>query len=134
MYATVPRIKDHLAAALAADWLVVDGTEPQDRRDLPRADVRLTGAAVTSTSGPGVALQARYIVRLVVAAKGSTAPFELLDAAVTTAIAALHHWRPEGADARLALQDMAEADFMDASLFGYDLAFALSTTRHGSNN
>lgn len=134
MYAQVPRIKDRLAAALGAGWLVVDGTEPQDRRELPRADVRLTGAAVTSTSGPGVALQARYIVRMVVDAQGSAAPFELLDAAVTAAIAALHHWRPEGANARLALQDMAEADFMDASLFGYDLAFVLSTTRHGSND
>lgn len=134
MFAQVPSIKNRLATALGAAWLVVDGTDPQDRRELPRADVRLAGAVIASTSGPGVLMQARYTVRLVVDAQGSTTPFALLDSAVTTAIAALHYWRPEGANARLTLQDMAEADFMDASLFGYDMAFTLSVQRDGSND
>lgn len=132
MFAHVPAIAARLAAALGAGWDVADGTQHTDRRALPRAGVRLSGAALERTSGPGVTLQLRYVVELCVSTT-STA-FTQLDDAVTQAIAQLHHWKPTGQQARLQLQSFAEADFMDQSLFGYELAFTLTTTRMGCND
>ena len=134
MYAHIASIKNRLQNALGSAWVVVDGTEAQDRRELPRADVRMSGAALTATSGPGVTLQARYLVRLVVSASSAVQPFALLDAAVDAASASLHHWRPQGATARLALQGLAEVESAQAELFGYDLGFVLTTTRQGCND
>lgn len=131
MFAHVPVIAARLAAALGAGWDVADGTKHTDRRPLPRANVRLAGAALDRTSGPGVTLQARYAVELCVSSAATA--FAQLDEAVTQAIAQLHHWKPAGQQARLQLQSFAEADFMDQSLFGYELAFTLTTTRMGCN-
>lgn len=127
----LPSITAQLAAALGPTWAVVDGSEPQDRRGLPRADLRLAGASLGGTSGPGVTLQARYMLRLVVDAGAGAPAFAQLDAAVDAAIAALHHWRPPGASARLALQGMAEAEYIESGLWGYDLGFALTVMKKG---
>ncbi len=131
MFATVPAIATRLSAALGAGWTVADGAQSQDRSALPRADVRLHGATLSSASGPGVTLQARYVVLLCVSS-ASTA-FSQLDAAFTQAIAQLHYWRPDGQQARLQLQDFAEAAFAEQGLFGYELSFTLTTTRMGCN-
>ena len=133
MYQYVAPITARLAEALGPQWAVVNGTEAQDRRQLPRASVRLSGAALSGTSGPGVTLQVRYSVHLVVDAGAAAAPFDKLDAAVTAAIAALHHWRPDGASARLALQGLTENDYLDASLFGYELGLSLTVMHQGNN-
>lgn len=133
MYAHIASIKSRLQAALPA-WTVVDGTEAQDRSELPRADVRLIGASFEKSSGPGVTLQARYLVRLVVDSSAAQQPFVLLDGAVDTAIGRLHNWRPDGASARLALQGLREMEYAQGGLFGYELGFALTTTRQGCND
>lgn len=133
MYAHIASIKNRLQAALPA-WVVVDGTEAQDRSELPRADVRLVGAAFERASGPGVTLQARYLVRFAVDAGLQQQPFAMLDSAVDAAIAQLHNWRPEGASARLVLQGLAEVEYAQAALFGYELGFTLITTRQGCND
>ena len=134
MYAQITSIKNRLQAALGTPWVVVDGTEPQDRRDTPRADVRLSGATFKSASGPGVTLQPQYLVRLVVDAGAEHQPFALLDAAFDAAIASLHNWRPQGATSRLALQGVAAVESTGVDLFGYDLGFVLTTTRQGCND
>lgn len=132
MFAHVPAIATRLAAALGAGWDVADGATHTDRRALPRADVRMAGAALDRTSGPGVTLQLRYAVVLCVST--TTMAFAQLDEAVTQVISQLHHWRPAGQQARLQLQSFAEVDFLDQSLFGYELAFTLTTTRMGCND
>ena len=133
MYAHIASIKTRLQAALPA-WVVVDGTEAQDRRELPRADVRLAGAVFEKASGPGVTLQARYLVSLVVDSSAAQQPFVQLDAAVDAAIARLHHWSPAGASARLVLQGLREMEYAQGGLFGYELGFTLITTRQGCND
>jgi hypothetical protein len=132
MYAHISSIQSRLQAALGAPWVVVDGAQAQDRRELPRADIRLSGASVLNSSGPRVTLQARYLLRLVACADGAPALAQL-DRAVDAAIGALHHWAPPGAQDRLALQGLSEVDHIDGSLWGYDLGFVLSAVRHGSN-
>lgn len=135
MFAVIPTLATRLAAALAAalgaGWDVSDGTQAADRRALPRADVRIDGAALSGTSGPGVTLQLRYVVTLCISSTATA--FAQLDAAVTQAIASLHHWRPDGQQSRLQLQGFAELQTLDQGLFGYELAFTLTTTRQGCN-
>ena len=99
MFAHVPRIKDRLAQALSAGWTVVDGTEPQDRRGMPRADVRLDGASLEDVQGNAVSLNVRYVVTLVVESDGTREPFTSLDAAVDAVISSLHCWSPDGGPA-----------------------------------
>lgn len=134
MYAAIASIKTRLQSALGAPWAVVDGTEAQDRRELPRADVRLAGAVFSSSSGSGVVLQARYLVRLVVDAGAAQQPFVLLDEAVDAAISSLHNWRPGGESARLSLQNIADVASVQSDLFGYDMGFALTITRQGCDD
>ena len=131
MFAHVPRIKDRLAQALSAGWTVVDGTEPQDRRGMPRADVRLDGASLEDVQGNAVSLNVRYVVTLVVESDGTREPFASLDAAVDAVISSLHCWSPDGGPGALGMQGMAELDFATTSQFGYRLGFSLSTTRKG---
>lgn len=131
MLAHVQHLTTLLAAQLAAPWQVVNGTDPQDRRSTPRADVRMQGASVSKTSGPGVVLTATYVVQLVVA--GGSAGFAQLDAALDAAVATLHNAHVPGAPARLALQDIRYDDDLDQGLLGYRLAFTLTTTRQGAS-
>lgn len=133
MFAAIPLIADRLAAALGSAWATDDGTTPQDRRALPRADVRLEDAALTNASGPNVTLQPRYTVTLVISTQAAT-PYALLDAAVDAAIAQLHHWRPGARYQRLAMQGLRAVDFADQALIGFELTFALTTTRPGCND
>ena len=132
MFATVPALATRLSAALGAGWDVATGNQSADRRALPRADVRLGGAALSGTSGPNATLQLRYVVVLCVSSTATA--FAQLDEAVTQVIGQLHHWRPAGQQARLQLQGFSEVDFLDQALFGYELAFTLTTTRQGSND
>ena len=131
MFANVPRIKDRLAQALAPGWTVVDGTEPQDRGDLPRADVRLDGAAFEAAQGNVVSLGVRYLINLVVVIDGTRQPFMALDAAVDAVIESLHCWAPDGGPSVLGMEGMAPLEFPTAGQFGYQLGFSLSTTRNG---
>lgn len=131
MFAHVPRIKDRLAQALAPGWTVVDGTEPQDRGDLPRVDVRLDGAALDEVQGNAIQLSVRYLITMVVVADGTRQPFVALDAAVDAVIASLHCWAPDGGPSVLGVQGMAALDFPVAGQFGYQLGFSLHTTRRG---
>lgn len=131
MFANVPRIKDRLAQALAPGWTVVDGTEPQDRGDLPRADVRLNGADFEASQGTVISLRVRYLINLVVVIDGTRQPFIALDAAVDAVIALLHGWPPDGGTSVLGMEGMAPLEFPTAGQFGYQLGFSLSTTRNG---
>lgn len=131
MFGVIPLIATRLAGALGAGWDVADGTHPQDRRTLPRADVRLEDAAFTGSSGPNVTLQPRYVIALVVSAEASA--YAVLDAAVDAAIAQLHHWRPGSQHQRLVLQGLRAMDAADLTLIGFELMFALTTTRPGCN-
>ena len=123
MFKNVPLIAARAALALGAGWTVVDGSKSQDRSALPRADVRLRGAAKSSSSGPGVVLAAGYVLTLCV--KRSSSQFAQLDESCDALIAKLHNWRPEGAGYRLVLESIADVDFLDAELFGYEFTFSL---------
>lgn len=131
MFSVVPLIATRLADALGAGWDVADGTRPLDRRTLPRADVRLEDASLTNASGPNVTLQPRYVLALVVNAEATA--YAALDAAVDTAIVRVHHWRPGQQHMRLAMQGLRSMDFADQALIGFELIFALTTTRPGCN-
>ena len=132
MFATVPSIATRLTAALGAGWSVATGNQSADRRALPRADVRLGGAALSGTSGPNATLQLRYVVVLCVSSTATA--FAQLRGAGTQVIGPLHHWGPPRPPARPQLQGFSEVDFLDQALFGYELAFTLTTTRQGSND
>ena len=66
MYRTVPLIAQRLAAALGPGWAIGHGNAAQDRLPLPRADVRLVGAALQDAKARAVHLQATYRIALVV--------------------------------------------------------------------
>ena len=134
MYRTVPLIAQRLAAALGPGWAIGHGNAAQDRLPLPRADVRLAGAALRDAKARAVHLQATYRVALVIEAAQPDSAFAALDDAVTTLIAALHQWQPKGhlpATARLELRGVAEMDLLIADVYGYELTFVLGTVRHG---
>lgn len=125
MYAAITPVVDRLAQELGPAWVVCDGVRPQDRQHLPRADVRLTDAAVTQKSGGGVALAVRYTVRIAVDIGVVTPdPLAALDSAVKTIIEVLHQYRPLPAAAPLELLSLAAAEYVDAGLFGYDIEFS----------
>ncbi len=129
MLDVVQHITTRLAAALAPPWAVVNGATPQNREHTPRADVRMQGAALQRTSGPTVALQPTYVVRLVVEDGGAALP--QLDQAMTAAIASLHNWPAPGQQSRLALVQIRYDEEVEQGLMGYLLAFSLTTTRQG---
>ena len=131
MFAHVLRIKDRLSQALAPGWTVVDGTEPQDRREMPRADVRLDGASLEEGQGIVVSLNVRYLITLAVDSDGTRQPFMALDAAVDAVIASLHCWSPDGGPSVLGMEGIATIDPAATGMFGYQLGFSLSTTRKG---
>lgn len=134
MYLTVPAIARRLADVLGPGWVVGHGNAPQERMRVPRADVRLIGAALQETKGRAVSLQARYQITLVVTSgHGGDVAFEALESAVTTAIAALHQWPPRQTlpTARLELLAIGESALPSTEVFGYDLAFGMSVIRHG---
>ena len=135
MFALVPVIRDRLAAALGVGWHVGDGTQPHDRRPLPRAVVLLQAPDVATTSGPGVSLTPRYVVQLAVSAEATA--FAQLDAAFDAVIAHLHHWRPDAAAhkvGRMQLQAARDLEATEQALFGYELLFTTTTTRLGSDD
>ena len=134
MYRTVPLIAQRLAAALGPGWAIGHGNAAQDRLPLPRADVRLVGAALQDAKARAVHLQATYRIALVIEAVQPDSAFAALDDAVTTLIAALHQWQPKGhlpATARLELRGVADMDLFIADVYGYELTFVLGTVRHG---
>ena len=134
MYRTVPLIAQRLAAALGPGWAIGHGNVAQDRLPLPRADVRLVGAALQDAKARAVHLQATYRIALVVEGSHPGNAFAALDDAVTTLIAALHQWRPQGhlpTTARLELQSVADMELLVADVYGYELTFVLGTVRHG---
>lgn len=132
MFNHIATLRDRLAAALGAGWVVVDGTEAQDRSELPRADVRLAGCVLDGVQGNAVALEVRYQVTLIVEAGAAGHPFELLDGAVDACIGALHYVPLPGCVVPLQLQGLAELELAKGGLFGYRLGFALTTTRKGA--
>lgn len=130
MFTLVPTIRDRLASALGAGWSVGDGTLAHDRRQLPRAMVRMDAFAVTASSGAGVTLSPRYIVQLAASTDATT--YEQIDAAVDVVIARLHHWAPSASKGwRLQLRDSRELQALEQGLFGFELLFATTTTRNG---
>lgn len=132
MFALVPAIVARLSPVLGAGWRIADGAQHVDRTALPRADVRMQGVALERVSGPSVLLQARYVVTLTIS--NAATAFAALDAVVADAIANLHNWRPQGYSARLQMQGIAEVDYMDQGLFGYEVAFTIALTRQGVND
>lgn len=134
MYRTVPLIAQRLAAALGKGWAIGHGNAAQDRLPLPRADVRLVGAALQNSKARAVHLQATYRIALVVEGSHPGNAFAALDDAVTTLIAALHQWPPKGhlpATARLELRGVADMELLVADVYGYELTFVLGTARNG---
>lgn len=133
MFALIPAIASRLQQALGPDWHVGDGTQPHDRRALPRAVVLMQAPDVATTSGPGVTLTPRYVVQLAVSTEASA--FAQLDAAFDTVIAQLHHWRPDGhRTGRLQLTAARDLDAIDQALFGYELLLTTATTRLGCDD
>ena len=132
MFVLVSAIVDRLSPVLGSGWKVADGTQHVDRTALPRADVRMQGVTLERVSGPSVLLQARFVVTLAISS-ASTA-FSSLDSVVSGVIANLHNWRPQGYSARLQMQGIAEVDYMDQGLFGYEVAFTIALTRQGVND
>ena len=134
MYLAVPAIAQRLSDVLGPGWAVGHGNAPQERMRVPRADVRLIGAAMQEAKGRAVSLQARYQIALVVASGHGDAAFEVLESAITTVSAALHQWPPhpkKSPATRLELLAIGESAIPSAEVFGYDLAFGMTVIRHG---
>lgn len=129
MFDVVPLIAARAAEALGSGWSVVDGSEAQDRRSVPRADVRLLSASLEGTSGMGVSISPGYVLRLCV--ERDSAQFSQLDSAVRKVVAKLHNWRVSPDRERLRLHSFAEVEFMEQSLFGFEFRFTLLVQMDG---
>lgn len=114
-------------------WAVRTGTDNADRRVLPVADVRCTGARVGDRKTGALMLSPEWTVTLVLRRADDAG--DLLDAAMTAVIESLHSWAPgqQGGRGweRLALMDISEPTFGDEGLAGYQLTFVTAASYMG---
>lgn len=134
MLALESPLKTRLAALpVLTGWAVRTGTELSDRRMVPAADVRCTGARTTDSETTAVTLDPAWTVTLVVPRSDQAAG--QLDAALAAVIGSLHNWCPGlqsgRAWRRMALQTVREPEFVAEGLAGLELVFATSTVYHG---
>lgn len=134
MLALEPLLKTRLQALIAlTGWAVRGGTELSDRRIVPAADVRCSGAHVTDSATTAVTLDPAWSVTLVVPRSDQAAG--QLDAALNAVIGSLHNWCPGQQGGRLwrrmALQTAREPEFATEGQAAMELIFTSSTVYHG---
>lgn len=134
MLALEPVIKTRLQALGAlTGWAVRTGTELADRRMVPAADVRSTGAQTNDSGASAVTLDPAWTVTLIVQRSDQAAV--QLDAALTAVIASLHNWYPGQLAGRpwrrVALQTVREPEFVTEGQAALELIFTSSTVYHG---
>lgn len=134
MLALEPHLKIRLQALSAlTGWAVRTGTELSDRRMVPAADVRCTGARTTDSEAAAITLDPAWTVTLVVPRSEQAAG--QLDAAVKAVIGSLHNWYPgqlsDQAWRRVALQAAREPEFVAEGQAALELVFTSSTVYHG---
>lgn len=134
MLALESHLKNRLKALTAlTGWAVRGGTELTDRRPVPVADVRCTGAHTTDSEASVVTLDPVWTVTLVVPRSDQAA--DQLDAALAAVIASLHNWYPGMLAGRpwrrMALQTVREPDFVTEGQAAYELIFTSSAVYHG---
>ena len=134
MLALTTPLKDRLQALpQLTGWAVRTGTDAADRRVLPVADVRCTGARVADRKTGAVLVSPEWTVTLVLRRADDAA--DQLDAAMTAVIEAVHGWAPGKHSGRgwerLALLDISEPVFGDEGLAGYELTFGTAATYMG---
>ena len=116
-------------------WVVRTGTDNADRRVLPVADVRCTGARVGDRKTGALMLSPEWTVTL--ARRRAGGATDLLGAALEAVIESLHSWAPGQHGGRgwerLALLDVSEAMFTDDGLAGYQLTFGTSAMYRGQH-
>ena len=126
-------IKTRLQALPAlTGWAVRTGTEQADRRIVPVADVRLTGARVPE-SDVGVLVSPEWTVTLVV--RSSEIAADQLSAAFAAVIESLQNWAPGEVAGRrwdrLRLVRATPPDFVDEGMAGVEIAFSTSASFDG---
>ncbi len=129
-----PLIKARLQALTAlTGWAVRTGTELVDRRLVPAADVRCTGASVTDSKAGRATVSPEWAVVLVV--RRSDVAAQQLDAAFAAVTESLHSWMPGPQDGRgwepLRLSRVSEPLFADEGLAGCELTFSTSAVYRG---
>lgn len=134
MLALATPIKLRLAALpQLTGWAVRVSTEAGDRKPVPAADVRCTGAAVADSKTGAAMVSPEWTVTLVVR-RSDTAAAEL-DAAFAAVFASLHNWQPGQQCGRgweaLRLQRVAETSFADEGFAGCELAFSTAASYIG---
>lgn len=134
MLALEPHLKTRLQALPAlTGWAVRVWSELTDRRVMPAADVRCTGAHTLDSSASTVTLDPAWTVTLIVPRSDQAA--DHLDAALTAVIASLHNWYPGQLSGRpwrrMALQTVREPEFSPEGAAAYELIFTSSAVYHG---
>lgn len=134
MLALEPHLKIRLQALSAlTGWAVRTGTELSDRRMVPAADVRCTGAQTVDSGASTVTLDPAWTITLIV--QRSDQAVVQLDGALAAVIASLHNWYPGPLDGRpwrrVALQTVREPEFAPEGQAAYELIFTTSTVYHG---
>ena len=131
-----PILVQRLAALPAfTGWRVSGGSEAADRRKVPGADVRMSGAAGGAERRTVAQLQTAWTVGLVVQ-RGDTAAGQL-GTALRAVIGALHNWSPGGVASMqwtsLQFATVREAAFSESGLVGFEIAFTTTTLVDGQN-
>lgn len=134
MLALEPCLKTRLQALPAlTGWAVRTGSELADRRMVPAADVRCTGAQTTDSGASTVTLDPAWTITLIVQRSDQAAG--QLDAALAAVIASLHNWYPGQLAGRpwrrVALQTVREPEFAPEGSAAYELIFTSSAVYHG---
>lgn len=137
MLALEPHLKARLQTLPAlTGWAVRTGTELTDRRVVPAADVRCTGAQVPDSKTGAVMVAPEWTVTLVVRRSDEAA--NQLDAAFAAVIASLHNWAPGQHGGRgwepLKLVRVTEPQFVDEGLAGCELLFTTGARYTSGNN
>ena len=117
-----PILVQRLAALPAfTGWRVSGGSEAIDRRKVPGADVRMSGAGGGAERRTAAQLQPVWTVGLVVQ-RGDAAAGQL-GAALRAVIGALHNWPPGTVAGMrwtpLQFETVREAAFSDSGLVGF---------------
>lgn len=134
MLALTAPLKERLQALpQLTGWAVRTGTDAADRRVLPVADVRCTGARVADRKTGAVLIAPEWTITLALRRADDAA--DQLDAAMDAVIESVHGWAPGKHGGRgwerLALMDISEPAFGDEGLAGYQLTFGTAATYMG---
>ncbi|CAM3328318.1 hypothetical protein [Polaromonas hydrogenivorans] len=137
MLALEPLLKTRLQALSALiGWAVRCGTELSDRRIVPAADVRCTGAQVPDNKAGAVMVAPEWTVTLVVRRSDEAAG--QLDAAFAAVLTSLHNWAPGQQGGRgweaVRLVRIVEPQFLDEGLAGSELVFNTAARYISANN